>query len=59
VIVDQVPAWVLGKHRRYEIFGPQAWLQTGIAGFGLAFFGWLGLAAVRPRSPDGSGSHPS
>lgn len=58
-IVDQVPAWVLGKHRRYEIFGPQAWLQTGIAGFGLAFFGWLGLAAVRPRSPDGSGSHPS
>ncbi|MDP2044940.1 MAG: hypothetical protein Q8L00_01885 [Deltaproteobacteria bacterium] len=47
--VDKVPDWVLGKHRRYEHFHTGEWLQTGIAALGLAFFGWVGLAALRPR----------
>jgi hypothetical protein len=59
VTVDQVPDWIVRKYRRYEIFGPQDWLQTGIAGLGLAFLGWLGLAALRPRSPGRFGSLPS
>jgi hypothetical protein len=47
--VDNVPDWVLGKHRRYEHFHTGEWLQTGIAALGLAFFGWVGLVALRPR----------
>jgi hypothetical protein len=47
--VDKVPDWVLGKYRRYEHLHTQEWLQTGIAGLGLAFFVWVGLKAVRPR----------
>jgi hypothetical protein len=57
--VDQVPDWVLGKHRRYEHLHRQEWLQTGIAALGLAFMGWVGLAAVRSRRqprPQGDGS---
>lgn len=57
--VDQVPDWVLGKHRRYEHLHRQEWLQTGIAALGLAFLGWVGLSAVRsgrrPR-PEGDGN---
>ena len=47
--VDNVPDWVLGKHRRYEHFHTGEWLQTGIAALGLGFLGWVGLAALRPR----------
>ena len=46
--IDQVPDWVLGKHRRYEHLHTQEWLQTGIAALGLAFFVWVGLTAARP-----------
>jgi hypothetical protein len=54
--VDKVPDWVLGKHRRYEHFHTGEWLQTGIAALGLAFFGWVGFAAMRPRRRQGIGS---
>lgn len=54
--VDKVPDWVLGKHRRYEHFHTGEWLQTGIATLGLAFFGWVGLAALRPRRRQDAGS---
>jgi hypothetical protein len=47
--VDKVPDWVLGKHRRFEHLHTQEWVQAGIAALGLAFFGWVGLAALRPR----------
>jgi hypothetical protein len=56
--IDQVPDWVLGKHRRYEHLHTQEWLQTGIAALGLAFFVWVGLTAARPgkrRRPDSDG----
>jgi hypothetical protein len=45
--VDKVPDWVLGKHRRFGHLHTQEWLQTGIAGLGLAFFAWVGLGALR------------
>jgi hypothetical protein len=47
--VDQVPDWVLGRHRRFGRFHPRDWLQTGIAALGLSFFVWTGYTAVRPR----------
>ena len=53
--VDKVPDWVLGKHRRYEHLHTQEWLQTGIAALGLAFLGWVGLAALRPRRRQDAG----
>jgi hypothetical protein len=49
ITVDKVPDWALGKYRRYQHLHTQEWLQTGIAGLGLAFFVWVGLKAVRPR----------
>jgi hypothetical protein len=54
--VDTVPDWVLGKYRRFEHLHSQEWLQTGIAALGLAFFGWVGLAALRPRRRQNAGS---
>jgi hypothetical protein len=54
--VDKVPDWVLGKHRRFEHLHTQEWVQTGIAALGLAFFAWVGLAAVRPRRRQEAGS---
>ena len=54
--VDKVPDWVLGKYRRFEHLHTQEWLQTGIAALGLAFFGWVGLAALRPRRRQDAGS---
>jgi hypothetical protein len=54
--VDKVPDWVLGRHRRFEHLHTQEWVQTGIAALGLAFFGWVGVAAVRPRRPQDAGS---
>ena len=59
VIVDQVPDWILRKYRRYEISARRIGCKTGIAGFGLAFLGWLGFAALRPRPPGRFGSLPS
>jgi hypothetical protein len=53
--VDKVPDWVLGKHRRYEHFHTGDWVQTGIAGLGLGFLGWVGLAALRPRRRQDTG----
>jgi hypothetical protein len=54
--VDKVPDWVLGRHRRYEHFHTGEWLQTGVAALGLAFLGWVGLEAVRPRRRQVAGS---
>jgi hypothetical protein len=54
--VDKVPDWVIGRHRRYEYFHTGEWVQTGIAALGLAFFGWVGLAAVLPRRRQDGGS---
>ena len=54
--VDKVPDWVLGKHRRFEHLHTQEWVQTGIAALGLAFFGWVGLTAVRPRRRRNAGA---
>ena len=59
VKIDKVPAWVIGKYRRYEHLHTQEWLQTGIAGLGLAFFAWVGLGALRSgqqRRPDSGGA---
>jgi hypothetical protein len=62
--VEQVPAWVLGKHRRFELLDSQEWLQTGLAALGLSYLGWLGLSAARPKKrrrpdPDGSSTETS
>jgi hypothetical protein len=57
--VDKVPDWVIGRHRRYEHFHTGDWLQTGIAALGLAYLGWVGLTALRPRRRRDAGSdHP-
>jgi hypothetical protein len=56
--VDKVPDWILGKHRRYEHLHFQDWLQTGIAALGLAFFSWVGLAALRPQRRQDAGLTP-
>jgi hypothetical protein len=45
VIIEQVPDWVIGRYRRYELFRAGEWLQTGIAVLGLSFFAWVGLQA--------------
>ena len=49
VHIEEVPDWVIGRYRRFELFYPDDWLRTGIAGLGLSFFMWVGLAAVQPR----------
>ena len=54
--VDKVPDWVIGRHRRYEHFHTGEWVRTGIAALGLAFLGWVGLAALRPRRRQVAGS---
>jgi hypothetical protein len=57
VEIDKVPDWVIGKYRRYEHLHTQEWVQTGIAGLGLAFFAGVGLGALRSskRRRPGSG----
>ena len=54
--IDKVPDWVIGRYRRYELFHPHEWIQTGIAALGLSFFSWVGLAALRPRRRQRDGS---
>ena len=49
VQIDEVPDWVIGKYRRFELFHPHEWIQTGIAALGLSFFVWVGVSASQPR----------
>jgi hypothetical protein len=58
MIVDQVPDWILRKHRRYTVFDQSDWLQTGIGGIGLLFFSWLGIRAASLRLRRSPGNTP-
>ena len=49
VQIDEVPDWVIGRYRRFELFHPHEWIQTGIAALGLSFFVWVGVSASQPR----------
>jgi hypothetical protein len=49
VHIEEVPDWVIGRYRRFELFQPDDWLRTGIAALGLSFFFWVGFPAVQPR----------
>jgi hypothetical protein len=54
VKIDKVPDWIIGKYRRFEHFHRHDWLQTGIAGLGLALFVWIGMASLRLRKRERS-----
>jgi hypothetical protein len=54
VQIDEVPDWIIGKYRRYELFHAHKWIQTGIAALGLSFFVWVGVSALQPRRRAGS-----
>jgi hypothetical protein len=47
--IDAVPDWVIGRYRRFELFHPHEWIQTGIAALGLSFFIWVGVSVSHPR----------
>ena len=54
VQIDEVPDWIIGKYRRYELFHAHEWIQTGIAALGLSFFVWVGVSASQPRRKERS-----
>jgi hypothetical protein len=47
--IDEVPDWVIGRYRRYELFHAHEWFQTSIAALGLSFFIWVGVSASQSR----------